>query len=221
MSEAGAYFVGTPYRKAMRILMRFQFLGLVTGLWLGSAAAQSLPSDSIAALRAGGHTFVMRHAHSPSERPDAASAHPGNVRLERQLDAEGRAAAVAMGVALRNLGIPIGEILTSPTFRALETVRALDLGDSRPVEALGDGGLDMQPDVEGKRPAWLRAKASEAPPASSNVLLITHLPNLRGAFGDDAADMADGETLILRPGGGEVAVVGRVRIDEWSALATD
>jgi phosphohistidine phosphatase SixA len=207
--------------KAMRILRRFEFLGLLTVLWLGSAVAQSLPIDSIAALRAGGHTFVMRHAHSPSERPDAASAHSGNVRLERQLDEEGRAAAGAMGIAVRNLGIPIGEILTSPTFRALETVRALDLGDARSVEELGDGGLDMQPDVEGKRPAWLRAKASERPPASSNVLLITHLPNLRGAFGADAANMADGEALILRPDGGGVVVVGRVRIDEWSSLATD
>jgi phosphohistidine phosphatase SixA len=207
--------------KAMRVLNWTQFLGLVTVLWFGSAGAQSLPSDSVAALRAGGHVFVMRHAHSPSERPDAASAHRGNVQLERQLDAGGRAAAVAMGIAVRNLGIPIGEILTSPTFRALETVRALDLGDARAVEELGDGGLDMRPDVEGKRPAWLRAKASESPPASSNVLLITHLPNLRGAFGDDAADMADGETLILRPDGGGVVVVGRVRIDEWSSLATD
>jgi hypothetical protein len=131
--------------------MRLQSLGLVTVLSFGSAAAQSLLSDSIPALRAGGHVFVMRHAHSPSERPDAASAHRGNVRLERQLDTEGRVAARA----------------------------------------------------------------------SSNVLLITHLPNLRGAFGDDAARVADGETLILRPDSGRVVVVGRVRIDVWSSLATD
>ena len=208
-------------RRLMTIRMRLQLIGLVTVLWFGPAAAQTLPTELISALRAGGHTFVMRHAHSPSERPDAASAHRDNVRLERQLDTEGRAAAVAMGIAVRNLGIPIGEILTSPTFRALETVQALDLGDARSVEELGDGGLDMRPDVEGKRPAWLRAKASEPPPPASNVLLITHLPNLRGAFGYDAAGMADGETLILRPDGGRVVVVGRVPIDEWSSLATD
>ena len=200
--------------------MRLQFLGLVTALCFGSAAAQP-STEAILALRAGGYVLVMRHAHSPSERPDAASAQRANVRLERQLDAEGRAAATAMGVAVRNLGIPFGEILTSPTFRAIETVQALNLGDARSVEELGDGGLDMRPDVEGKRPAWLRAKASEAPPASSNVLLITHLPNLRSAFGDDAADMADGETLILRPDGNGIVVVGRVRIEEWSSLATD
>jgi phosphohistidine phosphatase SixA len=205
----------------MTIRMRLQFIGLVTVLWVGSAAAQTLPSDSISALRAGGHVLVMRHAHSPSERQDAASAHRGNIGLERQLDAEGRAAAMAMGNAIRNLGIPIGEILTSPTFRALETVRALDLGNARSVDALGDGGLNMRPAVEGKRPAWLRARASDSPPASSNVVLITHLPNLRGAFGADAADMVDGETLVLRPDGHGVVVVGRVRIEDWSSLPTD
>jgi phosphohistidine phosphatase SixA len=199
--------------------LRLPFAALLTTLWWGCAAAQAPPSDLLAALRSGGHVLAMRHAHSPSERPDAASAHRGNDGLERQLDDEGRAAAAAMGSAVRKLGIPIGAILASPTFRALETVQALDLGAAQSVEELGDGGLDMRPDVEGKRSAWLRAKASESPPASSNVLLITHLPNLRAAFGDDAAGMADGETLILRPSGGGLVVVGRVRIEEWSSLA--
>jgi hypothetical protein len=126
-----------------------------------------------------------------------------------------------MGVAVRNLGIPIGQILTSPTFRALETVRALGLGDARSLEELGDGGNNMQPDAEGKRLAWLRAQAAEPPAQSTNILMITQLPNLRGAFGDAAADMPDGETLILRSDEGSVVVVGRVRIDEWSSLATD
>jgi phosphohistidine phosphatase SixA len=188
---------------------------------VGSVAAQSPSSDSGAALRAGGYVLVMRHAHSPREAPIPARAHRDNGTLERQLDEEGQATAVAMGTAVRSLGIPIGEILTSPTFRALQTARALDLGAARAVEELGDGGNNMQPDAEGKRSAWLRAKAVEPPPEGTNVLLITHSPNLRGAFGDAAAQMADGETLIVRPEGGRAVVVGRVGIDDWPSLATD
>jgi hypothetical protein len=48
-----------------------------------------------------------------------------------------------------------------------------------------------------------------------NILMITHLPNLVGAFGDAAADMADGETLILQPDAEHARVVGRIRIEEW------
>jgi phosphohistidine phosphatase SixA len=205
----------------MKTLTRLRFLALVGLIGFASAAAQSLPSDSVAALRAGGYILVMRHAHSPRESPDAASAHRDNVKRERQLDVDGRAAAVAMGIAVRNLGIPIGEILTSPTFRALETVRALGLGDARTVDELGDGGTNMLPDAEGRRSEWLRAAATECPPESTNRLFVTHLPNLRGAFGDAAADMIDGETLILRPDQGSVVVIGRVRIDEWSSRVPD
>jgi phosphohistidine phosphatase SixA len=207
----------------MNILTRLEFVGLVSLIGFASVAAQAQPlsSDSVAALRAGGYVLVMRHAHSPREVPDAASAHSDNVRRERQLDADGRAAAAEMGRALRKLGIPIGEILTSPTFRALQTVDALGLGEARSVDELGDGGENMRPDAEGRRSAWLRAKAAESPAQSTNFLLVTHSPNLRGAFGEDAARMADGETLIVRPSEGSAAVVGRVRIEEWSSLATD
>jgi phosphohistidine phosphatase SixA len=205
----------------MKTLMRLELVALVTLIGVASAAAQSLSSNTVAALRSGGYVLVMRHAHSPRELPDAASAQRDNVKLERQLDADGRAAAMAMGAAMRNLRIPIGEILTSPTFRALETVRALGLGDARSVDELGDGGTNMQPDAEGKRSAWLRTKAADLVPAATNVLLVTHLPNLRGAFGDAAADMADGETLIVHNDQGRLVVVGRVRIDEWSSLPAD
>jgi phosphohistidine phosphatase SixA len=207
----------------MKIPARHEFVALVIAIVIGvvSATAQSLSGDSVVDLRSGGYVLVMRHAHSPRDVPDAASAHRDNINLERQLDADGRAAAVAMGTAVRKLGIPIGQILTSPTFRALETVRALGLGDARSLEELGDGGINMQPDADGMRSAWLRAKAMEPPAESTNTLMVTHLPNLRGAFGDAAADMADGETLILRSDEGRAVVVGRVRIDEWSSLSTD
>jgi phosphohistidine phosphatase SixA len=205
----------------VKISTRFGLVALVFLIGVTPIAAQPLSTDSVAALRSGGYVLVMRHARSPRELPDAVSAHRDNAKLERQLDADGRDAAVAMGTAVRGLGIPIGDILTSPTFRALETVRALDVGDARSVEELGDGGTNMLPDAEGRRSAWLRATAADPVAKSTNVLIVTHLPNLRGAFGDAAADMADGETLIVHPHEGRLDIVGRVRIDEWSSLSAD
>ena len=63
--------------------------------------------------------IVMRHASSPRELPTTEKADPGNVKLERQLDDVGRASAIAMGKALRELKIPIGQVFTSPTYRAI------------------------------------------------------------------------------------------------------
>lgn len=188
----------------------------------GPALSQAPPATSVVeALQQGGHVLVMRHARSPRTAPDAAGAAAGNTARERQLDAAGRETAVAMGEALRDLGIPVGAVLSSPTFRALETARYLGLGDAEPVAELGDGGIGMQPDSAGRRSEWLRAAATELLPTSQNILMITHLPNLVGAFGGAAAEMADGEALILRPDGERTRIAGRIRIEDWPALAGD
>jgi phosphohistidine phosphatase SixA len=83
----------------------------------------------VKALRQGGFVIVMRHASSPRQAPSKQTANADNVKLERQLDETGRATAIAMGKALRELKIPLGDIFTSPTYRALETVRYAQLGN--------------------------------------------------------------------------------------------
>jgi phosphohistidine phosphatase SixA len=196
-------------------------LWLLPALLCPPAGAQSLSGQALVqALRQGGYVIVMRHAHSPRMRPDAAHAAPGNTKLERQLDEEGRQSAVAMGRALKQLGIPIAEVLSSPTFRALETVGLLGL-EAKPTPELGDAGQDMKADTEGVRSAWLRNRAAQRPPAGGNTLLVTHLPNLAGAFGDAAQGTGDGEALIFLPDGKQAGLVGRVAIGEWPRLAAD
>src|SRR5262245_22669321 len=79
-----------------------------------SGAAGQTPASAeslVRALQAGGYVLVMRHASSPREAPSATDAQPDNPTRERQLDAAGRAAAIAMGEALRRLRIPLGDVL--------------------------------------------------------------------------------------------------------------
>src|SRR5687767_4087700 len=95
-------------------------------LWMISALSaltpgfsQTLPANSVAtSFREGGYVIVMRHASSPRTLPAAAQANADNKQLERQLDEAGRASARDMGEALRRLKIPVGEVLSSPTYRA-------------------------------------------------------------------------------------------------------
>jgi phosphohistidine phosphatase SixA len=173
-------------------------------------------SDLVSALRSGGLVIVMRHASSPAEVPDKSRANADNTTPERQLDDAGRAGATAMGVALRALKIPIGEVLTSPTYRARETARLAALPNPTPVEALGDGGQSMQ-GVPETRAAWLRERVSHFP-ARTNTVIITHMPNIARAFPAWGA-VADGEAVVLGPDGrGGATVVGRIRMGEWPAL---
>src|SRR4051794_32087642 len=85
-------------------------------------ASQTAGRDAIlAALRGGGHVVVLRHATSPREPPGILEVAAGNQKRERQLDEAGRRSAAAMGIALRAAHIPVGQVLSSPTFRAQET----------------------------------------------------------------------------------------------------
>ena len=183
-----------------------------------AAPAQTLSGGAlITALRQGGYIIVMRHASSPREVPDKQTAHVDNVNLERQLDEAGRASATAMGRALRDLRIPVGEVLTSPTYRALETVRLAQFPDPKTYTELGDGGQSMQ-DVAEAQGAWLQRRVTEAP-MGTNTVIVTHLPNIARAFPQLAPGLADGEALIFAPNGkGGATPVARIKIEQWPDL---
>jgi phosphohistidine phosphatase SixA len=193
-------------------------LFLAAVLWSApGAVAQTLSGAALAdALRGGGYVLVMRHANAPAALPDRASAHPDNAKLERQLDDKGRETARAMGDAFNAARIRVGEVLSSPTFRARQTVERAGFGVPIAVPELDEGGAAMESSADGPRSAWLRAKVRERPAAGANRLMVTHAPNLTGAFGREVADAAMGETLVFRPDSGMVA---RVKIEDWPALA--
>jgi hypothetical protein len=194
---------------------------LVGILVVGTAQADSLSDAAlVTALRQGGYVLLMRHASSPPAPPDAGSAEHDNTKLERQLNETGRSSAQAMGGAIKTLSIPIGEVWSSPTYRALETVHLAILPNPTTAVELGDGGQSMQA-ISKDQTVWLQAKVAERPRAGTNTIIVTQFPNIAEAFGQNAAGLAEGEALIIRPdGAGADEIVGRVKIEEWPALAS-
>jgi phosphohistidine phosphatase SixA len=171
----------------------------------GAAQAQNIAET----LRQGGCVIVMRHASSPREVPAGAT--------ERQLDDAGRASATALGKAFRDLRIPVGEVVTSPTARSLETIKLAGWPMPTPAPELGDNGRSMQGGTAAQA-AWLKKRVTEFP-KSTNTILVTHVPNLTGAFPEAAAGMEDGEALVFVPDGkGGAKVLGRVKTDEWNKM---
>lgn len=208
-----------PWRNAC--LRAMQVGAWLAGAAVANAIAQPLSGPQLLkAVQHGGYVLVMRHASSPLTPPDKSAAEPDNTNLERQLDETGRNTSRAMGVAIRRLHIPIVTIWSSPTYRALETIRLLGLTMPNTVSELGEGSQGMRaPDTDAKRSAWMRHAVTVTPRAGTNTLIVTHTPNIVGAFGQEAANIAAGETLVFQPEGtGSVALVGRIKIDEWSHL---
>ncbi len=192
-------------------------------LLAGTAHAQDFGGEALVkSLQKGGYVIVMRHASSPREAPDKQSANPDNTKPERQLDEAGRKTAIAMGQAIRDLKIPIGSVLSSPTYRALETVRLAQFGVPQTFAELGDNGQSMQGGTLAQA-AWLQQQVTHFP-AGTNTIMVTHFPNITGAFPQWSSGLADGEALIIGPDGkgpdgkGGARLVTRIKIEEWPLL---
>jgi broad specificity phosphatase PhoE len=184
----------------------------------------------MAALRQGGYVIVLRHGATNPGQTDAVPVNFNDPSKQRQLSDQGRSVAKSIGESMRKLRIPIAAVQTSLYFRAVETGRLLGFGD---VSSTGDlaevGGANasgmgmgqpMSPDEINRRTAALRKLAATAPQAGSNVILVTHKPNLVEAFGKDWSDVREGEASIFKPdGNGGYMLVARVQADEWSKLA--
>jgi phosphohistidine phosphatase SixA len=183
-----------------------------------TACAQNLEGAALVhALERGGHVLVMRHASSPSEPPAKESADAENPRDERQLDERGRTTATAMGDALHELKIPVGEVLSSPTYRALETVKYAQLGTAHIYAELGDNGKSMQGGTEAQA-HWLQNKVTQFP-SGTNTFIVTHSPNITDAFPQIGGTVADGEALVFGPDAkGGATIVARIKIEEWPSL---
>jgi len=198
------------------------FVAVISGVFLaaGIADTQQLQGKALVrALRRGGYVIVMRHASSPQSPPTKENADSQNSHLERQLDENGRAMATVFGNALRSLKIPVGQVLSSPTYRALETAQYAQLPTPRTVPELGDNGRSMQNSNESQS-AWLQKQVAEFP-RGSNTIIITHQPNIAAAFPQWSVNLSDGEALIFGSDGkGGAKLIARVKIDAWSKLPT-
>ena len=74
----------------------FMIAAIATLSLSGAARAADLSgSGLVKALQMGGYVVVMRHAASPTATPTAGEAEPDNPTRERQLDATGKATALA------------------------------------------------------------------------------------------------------------------------------
>lgn len=188
--------------------------------WLASwpAHAQEMSTEQIIdGLSSGGYVIVMRHASATDAPPPPSEQAPGNIDGERQLDEDGRAQMTALGYAFRELGLPVGQTLTSPAYRAVESAEYFGFGEVSEVEALA-------PPDSGGDPAFLVENVTEPPAEGENRVVITQRANIVDAFGDEhgISIVEDGESLIFEPDGeGGAELVGRMTIKQWAVAAVN
>ena len=201
--------------------MRLLWLGLSALAFISPANAQVDPGnmEAVKALRGGGHVIVFRHGATHADQADTDPLNPANIEKQRQLNDQGRALARQIGEAMRKLNIPVGQVVTSQFNRAVETGTLLGFGAVTSTADIAEGGLVVSPNENSRRAAALKKLAATVPPAGTNVVLVTHKPNILDAFGKDWFEVREGEASIFKPdGSGGAKFVARVQAADWSKL---
>jgi phosphohistidine phosphatase SixA len=204
----------------MKHFARFAVAAVAATFWLLSATEQSARAQAewINAVRQGGYVIVFRHGATHQDQADTDPLNPKNVAQQRQLNEAGRAKAKEIGEAFRKLRIPVGQIQSSVFNRAVETGTLMGLGEVTSSLDLAEGGLVVTPIENNRRAQALRKLAATVPPAGTNIVVVTHKPNILDAFGKDWFDVREGEASVFQPGGGGYKLIVRVQADEWSKL---
>jgi phosphohistidine phosphatase SixA len=170
------------------------------------------------ALKQGGYTILVRHMATVPAAHDPSTFDIDDCSTQRNLSDAGRRQAELIGQSFQKLGIGVGEVLSSPYCRCMDTGQlafgkaatseVLRVGDSRPGTGRDDPGIAI------------RKLLNTAPETGKNSVLIAHSVTLLYAFG--LTSKPEGVAHVFRPSGlglGRPEYIGMVKPDEWPALA--
>lgn len=190
-------------------MCRIRFVIAAILLGLGSAeGALAGEAEAWAALRAGRHVALMRHADAPGGVGDPQGFRIDDCATQRNLSAKGRADAEKIGARLKAEGIAFEKIISSPWCRCMDTATLLHLG---PVTAEATfRNVVVLTDQRQALTAGGRA-VIEQWGGSGTLLVVTHGANIAALTG---ISPASGEIVVVRKGsGGSLESVGRLLID--------
>ena len=202
-------FTALPFAVALLVL----FGGI------GPSRAAADDKDLVQALRGGGLVIVLRHGATFADQVDAKPVDFDNIAAQRNLNDKGKSAAVALGDAFRQIGVPVGKVYTSRFNRAYETATLAGFKQAEKIPELTDAGPGMVPGAGTDQTEAFRKLIGTAPQPGTNTILVTHKPNIVDALGKDWAEVAEGEASIFRPANGNYTLVARVQMDEWPRIA--
>jgi broad specificity phosphatase PhoE len=194
-------------------------LAVIGVLWSGVVpAAEPPPADAavLSQLRAGGLVIYLRHAATDVTGVPEGAEDLARCETQRNLSAEGRAQAQAIGEALQRLDVPVGAVLSSPFCRCRDTAR-LAFGRAE-VDPDLHFAMDVSPADRERLTAALRRMLSTPPADGHNTVIIAHTANLREAAG--LWPKPEGTAYVFRPlSDGRFEVLARMEAQQWTALA--
>jgi|SRR5689334_12217841 len=191
-----------------RIRAAVLFLGFVLIMVFSVEGALAGDDRVWGALKQGSKVVLLRHTHVQI-REGIGRLVPGNCAEEVNLTPRGVAQAKRIGEAFRAHGIAVGEVLTSPYCRCLDTGR-LAFGRATPVDYLKPPGVLTEAQAKSNEKRLVDEIRQHRGP--SNLVMITHDLNIANIVLEDTVPM--GEFFVLQPHGTDFDVIGKILIND-------
>lgn len=146
-------------------------LAALTATMIAGGHATAAEAQPLGELAKPGRLLMLRHATAPGNG-DPPGFQLADCATQRNLDAEGRRQAIALGERLARAGIVRARVYSSQWCRCLETARLLNLGPVEPLPALNS--FYPRPDEREPRLATLKEFLASLPTDGPPVVLVTH-----------------------------------------------
>lgn len=170
-----------------------------------AAPVPSPRSDIWQELRTGsGYAILLRHALAPGTG-DPPGFRLGDCSTQRNLSAEGRRQAIAIGAQWRRERVPVDRVLTSRWCRARDTARLLAVGTVTAYPAL-DSSFTVSDATAARRAAQVRALIARHRGEPGVLVLVGHQVNITDVTGFVPSS---GQAVVVKArADGTVRVVG-------------
>jgi phosphohistidine phosphatase SixA len=192
----------------MPLILATRPLLCLLALLAAAAPAAADEAAAWAALREGGHVALMRHALAPGGAGDPPGFRLEDCSTQRNLSAEGRADAAAVGAMLWGEEIAIDKVLSSPWCRCVDTARLMAVGavEIEPTFSnafvLGDQREALTAGARAIIGAWR---------GPGTLLVVTHGANIQALTG--GANPESGAIVVVSAGAdGAIREVGRIPV---------
>ena len=186
------------------------------------AESRQLLSDDklIHALQKGGFNLYFRHERTDWSQQDYINQSGDWLSCDgnriRQLSSKGRSRAIETGKAIRALKIPIGQIISSPYCRTVDTAKLMNLG--KVITSTDVMNLRVAEYFGGRISIVKKAQnlLSSFPTPNTNTVIVAHGNVAREST---PAYPDEGEALVFKPeGSGGFVLIGRLTAEKWTRL---
>jgi len=183
---------------------------------LASATATAGVDESLwALLKGGGNVILLRHAQTDPGIGDPPGFTLGRCETQRNLSAQGKADAAALGAQFRARAIPVDAVLSSRWCRAIDTA-TLAFGKAAPAPMLDSIFGDRVPAQDSAQRDALfdmlaarRGGGGGSGNGNGNLVLVTHAVNIAALTG---VSPDFNEMIVTRLAGPrQLVVIGRSR----------